>query len=126
MTGSKKRFIRLKGQAQALFWKCAAGPPVASPSTISAYKAGFLEFLEYAARECQLSKLTQIRKRHLVSYIRYLRKRRFTDYRIGKQIYAVCFWLSQVEQGRMMRLPDFESLCEEYPALAQARYSIRF
>ena len=112
----------LKNQAQVLFWEYeASGQPLASHITVSAYKASLLEFFEYAAKTHHLGKITQIRKRHLLSYIHFLKKRSYGDFAISKRIYAICFWLEMVRQNDT-RLPTFEGLCTDYPEIAQARF----
>ena len=117
-------FEHLKRQAQALFWQYAAGQPLVSHTAISAYKGSLIEFLEYAAREHHIKKLTQIRKRHLIAYIRFLRYRWLPEYAIAKRVYGVCFWLSVLDPDGA-RLPDFDGLCADEPWLAGARLTAR-
>ena len=111
---------RLKRQAHALFWQYAAGCPLASSAAVSAYKASLVELLEYAAVEHHSGRLTQIRKRHLTAYIRFLSCRRYSRQLIAKRVYGVCFWLSFLDPGGS-QLPDFNRLCEGEPWLSQAR-----
>ena len=111
---------RLKRQAQALFWQYAAGCPLASAAAVSAYKASLVEFLEYAAVEHHIGRLTQIRKRHLEAYIRFLLRRRYSKRLIAKRVYGVCFWLSFLDPDGA-QLPDFDRLCEGEPWLSDAR-----
>ena len=82
-----------------------------------------MEFLRYAAGEFSIINLTHIRKRHLAAYIRFLRRRRCSDYRIAKQVYAFCFWFAIAGPGA--GLPNFDGLCKDFPELLQARYSIK-
>ena len=111
---------RLKHQAQALFWQYAAECPLACAAAVSAYKASLVEFLEYAAVENHIGKLTQIRKRHLTAYIRFLLHCRYSKQLIAKRVYGVCFWLSILDPDGA-QLPDFDQLCEGNPWLSSAR-----
>lgn len=102
-------FQHLKDQAQGLFWKYASISEVlASPIALSAYKASMMEFLEYAAKQHHLKKITQIRKRHVESYMEYLRRNGGSDYLIQKRVYAICFWLKLIDD-RPERFPRYES-----------------
>lgn len=104
-------FQLLKNQAQILFWKyAAASQALASPIAVSAYKSSFLEFLQYAAEQHHLKKVTQVRKRHLTGYVEYLRRINSSDYLIAKRVYAVCFWLGMIEEKpeRFPRYRDFD------------------
>lgn len=116
----KRSCDRLMGQAQTLFCQYAAACPLASTAAVSAYKASLVEFLEYAAVEHHIGRLTQIRKRHLTAYIRFLLHCRYSKPLIAKRVYGVCFWLSFLDPDGV-QLPDFEQLCEGDPWLSSAR-----
>lgn len=116
----RQPFEHLSHQAQELFWRYAAGRPLASSAAVSAYKASLMEFLEYAAREHQICRLTQIRKRHLLAYIRFLLHSRYSNYVVAKRVYGVCFWLAILDPDGA-QTPNFDSLCAEEPWLADAR-----
>ena len=116
----KRSCDRLMGQAQALFWQYAAERPLACAAAVSAYKASLVEFLEYVAVEHHIGKLTQIRKRHLAAYIRYLLHCRYSKQRIAKRVYGACFRLSFLDPDGA-QLPDFDQLCEGDPWLSSAR-----
>ena len=116
-------FEYLKHQAQALFWQYASGRPLVSQAALAAYKGSLVEFLEYAAREHHIGKLAQIRKRHLIAYIRFLRYRRLPEYTIAKRVYGVCFWLSILDQDGA-KLPDFDGICADEPWLSCARLAV--
>lgn len=114
MNRSQSLFNLLKNQSQVLFWKyTAASQPLASPIAVLAYKSSFLEFLEYAAAQHHLKKITQVRKRHVTCYMDYLKRNRGTDYMIAKRVYAICFWLRMIEENPE-RFPTFDSFGLEY------------
>lgn len=116
MNRSQSLFNLLKNQAQLLFWKYSAeSKALASPTAVAAYKSSFLEFLEYAAEQHHLKKVTQIRKRHIVCYIDYLKRNRSSDFLISKRVYAICFWLSVIDE-KPERFPTFDSFdLERFP-----------
>ena len=116
----RRRSNPLKLEAQTLFWKYALGPPLASAAASAAYKASFMDFLEYAAGRYKIRKLKQIRKRHLKSYIRYLKNSHFSELSICKWVYGICFWFAVFDPAGM-RMPRFDAFCEEDPALSNAR-----
>lgn len=93
-------FYLLKNQAQILFWKyTAAAQRLASPIAVSAYKSSFMEFLQYAAEQHHLKKVTQVRKRHVTGYIEYLRRNSSSEFLIAKRVYAICFWLGMIDEN---------------------------
>lgn len=108
MNRAQLLFQHLKDQAQGLFWKYASITEVlASRTALSAYKASFVEFLEYAAGQHHLKKITQIRKRHVDSYMVYLRRNGGSEYLVQKRVYAICFWLKLIDDHP--ELPRYES-----------------
>lgn len=99
----------LQDQAQGLFWKYdSISTVLASAIAISAYKLSFLEFLEYAAEQHHLRKITQIRKRHVESYMEYLRRNGNSDFLIERRVYAICFWLRLIDDSPE-QFPRYES-----------------
>lgn len=115
----RKQSDPLRLEAQALFWKYAAGPPLASAAASAAYKTSFMEFLEYAAARYKIRRLKQIRKRHLKAYIRYLKSCHLSALLISKRVYGICFWFAVLDPAGM-RMPRFDVFCEEDSTLANA------
>lgn len=107
MERTQALFQLLKNQAQILFWKyAAAAQRLASPTAVLAYKSSFMEFLQYAAEQHHLKKITQVRKRHVTGYIEFLRRGENSEFLISKRVYAICFWLGMIDE-KPERFPCF-------------------
>lgn len=120
----RKQSDPLRLEAQVLFWKYAAGPPLASADASAAYKSSFMDFLEYTAERYKVRRLKQIRKRHLKAYIRYLKSCHLSTFLISKQVYGICFWFAVFDPAGV-RMPRFEVFCEDDFSLLEAGLHMR-